>query len=132
MVNTLAFDTLTKDQDAATASGRSGIPIQPIHTRVPGRARFKITALYRSVSIKRRLESELYSFADIRAARGNELTGSLLVIFDRNKALEDVVRLIAAALEKPARPCRDARDPNSSRAPSPRSLSDASACLSQQ
>lgn len=107
MVKSKSFGTCVTDWDADTASNRAITPVQPIHTNVPGRARFKISPLYRSPLVKHRLESKLRGVGGIRAVHGNELTSNLLVMFDRDKSLEDVIQLIANALEIPVPPAKE-------------------------
>ena len=99
MVKAMLFDTRTTARGVASAFGHAIPPVQPIHTRIPGRCRFKIAALYRSLRIRHRLESRLRCVEGIKAVNGNELTGSLLVVFDRHKSIEDIVRLITQMLE---------------------------------
>lgn len=99
MMKAMLFDTRTSARDAASASGYAITPVQPIHTRIPGRCRFRITALYRSLRVRHRLESRLRGAEGIRTAHGNELTGSLLVVFDRGISIEYVARLITQTLE---------------------------------
>ena len=101
MVKTMLFDTRTSAWAVASASGHAIAPVQPIHTHILGRCRFKITALYRSLQVRHRLESGLRGIEGIRSAHGNELTGSLLVVFDRRKSIEDVAKLITQTLEIP-------------------------------
>jgi voltage-gated potassium channel len=104
MVKSQSFGTWVTGRDADNASIRNITPVQPIHTNVPGRARFKIIPLYRSPLLKHRLESRLPGADGIRTVHGNELTSSLLVMFDRDKSLDDVIHLIADALEIPVPP----------------------------
>jgi hypothetical protein len=95
--------------ETASPSPDAAVTVQPVHTRVPGRARLKIPALYRSRQTRLRLEAGLPAAEGIATARGNELTGSLLITFDRRRSVEDVVRLVAGLLEKPARPLTETR-----------------------
>ncbi len=105
-MKSILFGTCARVRDADTPSGRLVTPVLPVHTSIPGRARFKVTPLYRSPTVKHRLESELRGVEGILAADGNELTGSLLVEFDRRRSVEDVVRIIADTLETPAAPVK--------------------------
>ncbi len=104
MVKPILFDTRTRDQNTDIAYARAIASVRPIHTRVPGRARFKVSSLYRSRPVKRRLESELHGAGGISIAYGNELTGNLLVVFDRRRTVQDIVRLIADTLARWAPP----------------------------
>lgn len=55
--------------------------VQPIHTAVKGRARYKVNGLYHSEALKRYLESRLLEQEIILQARANSYTGNVLVIF---------------------------------------------------
>jgi len=55
--------------------------IQAIHTQVPGRARYKVTALYRSLPLQHYLEDYLTADPDILAVTANPLTSSVLIRF---------------------------------------------------
>jgi Ca2+-transporting ATPase len=72
--------------------------VHPVHTHVPGRARFKIPRLYRCERLKRRLESRLSAVEGVRFVRANVLTGSLLVGFSPTLSVGELVRLIAKGL----------------------------------
>ena len=73
--------------------------IKPIHATVPGRARLEITGLYRSASLKRRLESALSAESTIETAEANTRTGRLLLVFAADRQLADILPLIEAQLE---------------------------------
>lgn len=79
-------------------SGSRCPPIRPVHTRVPGRARFKVASLYRSPGLKRHLECSLGGMAGIRFVEANVLTGSLLVLYTPHWSVEVVAQLIAVQL----------------------------------
>ena len=83
---------------------RPTVSIQPVHTRVPGRARFKVTALYRSRELKHRLEVSLGGLDGIHSVQANMLTGSLLVVFDQQEPVENIERFIAERLGTPQSP----------------------------
>jgi len=57
-----------------------------------------VVALYRSRELKHRLEDGLSGIDGIRTVQANILTGNLLVIFDHQKPLEDIVWIIADRL----------------------------------
>ncbi|MEQ8468121.1 HAD-IC family P-type ATPase [Coleofasciculus sp. E1-EBD-02] len=68
--------------------------IQAIHTRVNGRARYKVNALYHSPSLKKYLERQLSDRAEIRQISANPLTGNLLVLFNPDKRHNQIAELI--------------------------------------
>jgi Ca2+-transporting ATPase len=68
--------------------------IQPIHTAVPGRARYKIEGLYRSESLKRHLETRLMAIDSIQAVSASALTGNILVRFDPALNACEIIALI--------------------------------------
>jgi P-type Ca2+ transporter type 2C len=68
--------------------------IHPIHTTVPGRARYKIEGLYRSESLKQHLESRLVAIDSIQAASASALTGNILVRFDPALNAAEIVALL--------------------------------------
>lgn len=68
--------------------------IQAVHTAVPGRARYKVDRLYRSESLKNRLESGLSGTEGIKLVSVNILTGSILVCFNEMNTADSVVQVI--------------------------------------
>jgi len=82
---------------------RAGIsaPVIPIHTAVRGRARFKVTGLYRSPATKALLESSLSGAEGIQGVDANPLTGNVLVTFDTCLDVGDVAAMIARAIDVP-------------------------------
>src|ERR671915_2326196 len=65
-------------------------PVVPLHTAVPGRARFKIADLYGNEDLKRSLEVALARRSEVVKASGNVLTGNILVLFEKATPLESV------------------------------------------
>lgn len=55
--------------------------VRAIHTAVKGRARYKVSGLYRSEALKSYLELRLSESEGIEQVRANHLTGNVLVIF---------------------------------------------------
>jgi P-type Ca2+ transporter type 2C len=98
---------------------RSGASvIQPIHTAVPGRARYKIKGLYHSESLKRHLEARLVAIDSIHAVSASELTGNILVRFDPVRSAADIIRLLDGVVaEYGAKSANEARgqSPSSSK-----------------
>jgi Ca2+-transporting ATPase len=70
----------------------------PIHTAVPGRARFKVAGLYRSLRVKRLLEAGLLTHQAIKSADANLLTGNVLVTFDPSYDVGEIATIIAHAI----------------------------------
>ncbi|MDD3581734.1 MAG: cation-transporting P-type ATPase, partial [Desulfobacca sp.] len=69
--------------------------VQPIHTAVPGRARYRVEGLYRSETLKQFLELRLTQRQDISYASASPLTGNILVCFNTGNSAQS----IAAVLE---------------------------------
>jgi CpcD/allophycocyanin linker domain/Heavy metal associated domain 2 len=68
--------------------------VQPIHTAVKGRARFKVNALHRSQSLKQYIELNLKDEEGIRDVFANPVTGSVLVTFQPNFSPRAIALLI--------------------------------------
>ena len=64
--------------------------VRPVHSAVPGRARFAVTGLYRDDALARTLESQLRRRSEVLSASASPLTGKVLVLFDPDLALERV------------------------------------------
>jgi Ca2+-transporting ATPase len=69
-----------------------------VHSRVPGRARFRVAGLYRSVALKRLLERKLLLVGSIHSAQADILTGHLLVIHDPRTSAAEVSEQIQVLL----------------------------------
>jgi hypothetical protein len=68
--------------------------IQPIHTAVPGRARYKVEGLHRSEALKRHLEARLSAIDSIQAVSASALTGNILVHFDPARNADEIIVLL--------------------------------------
>lgn len=68
--------------------------VQAVHTSVKGRARFKVSGLYRSENLKRRLESSLSVREGIHKASANTLTGNLFVSYNSDNTPSKITLLI--------------------------------------
>lgn len=77
--------------------------VKAIHVAVKGRARFKIDGLYRSESLKSRLESEFSAFSGLQKFSVNTLTGTVLVLYNSNSTPEALAFLIAGIVSKHAK-----------------------------
>ena len=64
------------------ASARLIELVRPIHNSVPGRVRYKVIGLYRSVALKYRLEMLLLEDPQVGQVSASILTGNVLIIFD--------------------------------------------------
>lgn len=72
--------------------------IQAIHTRIKGRARYKINELYRSPSLKEYLEGVLSNCPEIVSVSANILTKNILVIFSPVYNYKQIAALIEKKL----------------------------------
>ena len=73
--------------------------ILAIHTKLPGRARFKIKNLYRCPQLKNFLESRLSRHKDILDVSANILTGNILLHFNSATDHQTIAALIEETLE---------------------------------
>lgn len=69
--------------------------ITAIHTAVQGRARYRVTGLYGSVTLKRLLEARLIEHAEIQEVSASTLTGNVLVHFRSDTSPVAVAALLA-------------------------------------
>jgi P-type Ca2+ transporter type 2C len=75
----------------SSAPGTSSMPlVSPVHTAVPGRARFAVTGLYRDDARALMLERQLRRRSGIVSASASALTGKVLVLFDPTLNVEQV------------------------------------------
>jgi Ca2+-transporting ATPase len=74
--------------------------VQPVHTAVKGRARFKVSGLYRSQALKREIESRLSSCEGIQGFSVNVLTGKVLVFFNSDDTLQTIASLITGVADE--------------------------------
>jgi Ca2+-transporting ATPase len=65
-----------------------------VHASIAGRTRFEVAGLYRSNRIKQRLESALSNINGINRVSANSLTGCLLVLYEPDIKMEDIVTVI--------------------------------------
>jgi membrane-associated phospholipid phosphatase len=72
--------------------------IQPIHTTVKGRARYKVNGLYHSEALKKYLELKLLQEKIIEQVRANPLTGNILIIFCPNISQDFIASLLEKAI----------------------------------
>ncbi|HYB91675.1 MAG TPA: HAD-IC family P-type ATPase, partial [Candidatus Binataceae bacterium] len=78
--------------------------MDPIHTAVPGRARYRVAGLRRSESVKKLLEGSLPEIAGIDQVSANTLTGNVLVLFDGKMSARHVAALIEGVLSNGTNP----------------------------
>jgi P-type Ca2+ transporter type 2C len=74
--------------------------VETIHSAVTGRARFKVTGLYRSEFLKRHLERELNNASEVKFVSASPLTGNILVIFDSHRIPSEIGALIESAVRR--------------------------------
>jgi P-type Ca2+ transporter type 2C len=70
--------------------------VLPIHTVVPGRARFAVIGLKRNDRVRHALESSLAG-RGIRSVRANTTTGTVLVLFETDHDLVEITRRLGEA-----------------------------------
>jgi P-type Ca2+ transporter type 2C len=92
--------------------------IRPIHTKVPGRARFKVAGLCRSESLKAFLVARLSRQEGVLNVTASTVTGNLLVLFSADRDHSSMALLIQVLLEErhedPAPPDAEGIKANSS------------------
>ena len=72
--------------------------IDPIHSSVRGRVRYKVNGLYRSKLLKAHLESQLIQEEDVTRVSASTLTGNLLVNYNSRRFTSDIAKLIQRAV----------------------------------
>ena len=72
--------------------------ITPVHVGVQGRARLEVAGLYRCQAIKARIDALLCEMPQIKSAQASTLTGRILVVFDPQLSLSELVALIEQRL----------------------------------
>ncbi len=72
--------------------------VTPVHTRIPGRARFAVEGLYRNPGLKTLLESRLKDRQGITRVSANILTGKVLVLFHPGRDYSFIAGIIEAAM----------------------------------
>jgi Ca2+-transporting ATPase len=73
--------------------------ILPIHTAVPGRARFRLAGLKRNDRVKRAVEWGLAG-GGVRSVAASTTTGTVLVLFDADHDLDEITRRLGEAAER--------------------------------
>jgi P-type Ca2+ transporter type 2C len=68
--------------------------VQAIHTAIKGRARFKISELYRSEALKNYLERSLLGQPEVASVAANTLTGNILVTFDQTTSSINTIKVL--------------------------------------
>jgi Ca2+-transporting ATPase len=92
--------------------------IQAIHTKVPGRARYKIEGLYRSETLKKVLEFQLSQQKNILRVSASTLTGNVLVFFNSGNDHETIAAVIERVLTRAGAIARGPRRDIRTRPPS--------------
>ncbi|MCB1756632.1 MAG: HAD-IC family P-type ATPase [Gammaproteobacteria bacterium] len=70
--------------------------VKSVHAAVPGRVRFEVAGLYRNPSAKAQLESRLAETNVFRTIKASVLTGRVLLIFPRERSLDEIAKLVEA------------------------------------
>ncbi|MFL5267207.1 MAG: HAD-IC family P-type ATPase [Stellaceae bacterium] len=70
--------------------------VSPIHTTVPGRARFRVDGLKRCDRVKRALETALTG-RGIQSVTASTATGTVLVLFERERELDEIAHRLSDA-----------------------------------
>ena len=86
--------------------------VLPIHTAVPGRARFSVPGLKRNDRVKRALEAGLAG-RGIRSVSASTATGTVLVLFETGHDLVEITRRLGESAGRAFDP--DAREASSAR-----------------
>ena len=74
--------------------------IQPIHTNVAGRARFRIPGLRNTPAVKHFIERRLSHQSDILDCRASSVTGNLLVSYNSNNDHRSIQMIIEAIVQE--------------------------------
>ena len=90
--------TKIKSADFMALSGAKLAVMKAIHTKVKGRARYKVNELYRSPSLKDYLERSLSNNPEITYVSANSLTSNILVIFQPENNINKIASLIHQAV----------------------------------
>jgi P-type Ca2+ transporter type 2C len=77
--------------------------VVPVHTAVPGRARFSVAGLKRSDRVKLILEASLVG-RGIRLVSASTTTGTVLVLFERGHDISEIAHRLGEAAERAANP----------------------------
>ena len=68
--------------------------VKPVYAGVPGRIRLEVSGLYRSPTIKQKLEQCLCGVAGIRSAKANILTGRLLIVHAPGAPIDKILEIV--------------------------------------
>jgi P-type Ca2+ transporter type 2C len=75
-------------------------PVFELLSTVPGRLRCKVPALYRSVRLKQQIENQLAGHEQILAVSASVLTGSVLILFERDQDPAAITALLFTLFEE--------------------------------
>lgn len=76
------------------------IRIKPVHTCVSGRARYNVNILYRAFPLGQELQQQLSAISGIMAVRVNSLTGSVVIVYGNDIALDKLPFLLLEACKQ--------------------------------
>ncbi len=74
-----------------------------VHSSVAGRTRFEIAGLYRSSRLKQKLEAALTDVNGVNSVTANSLTGRVLVFYNPDLTIDDIVTAIEEHLDTSAK-----------------------------
>jgi Ca2+-transporting ATPase len=74
--------------------------VETIHAVVKGRARYKVSGLYRSELLKRNIEVGLENDQGVSYVCASSLTGNVLVVFNSNRTPNDIAALLEQVVLK--------------------------------
>ncbi len=76
------------------------IRIKSVHTFVPGRARYHVNILHRASALGQQLEQQMGAISGIMAIRVNSLTGSVVIVYGKDIALDKLPYLLLEACKQ--------------------------------
>jgi Ca2+-transporting ATPase len=91
---------LTPQPSTRLGSQSIKIRIKPVHTSVTGRARYNINILYRAAALGQHLEQQLGAVSGVIAVRVNSLTGSVVIVYGKDIALDKLPYLLLEACKQ--------------------------------
>ncbi|MGD8568004.1 MAG: HAD-IC family P-type ATPase [Gammaproteobacteria bacterium] len=95
-----ADDTNTGDDTRRFHKRFASVVVEALHTRVPGRARIHINVLYRQPAFEPLLVKQLSAFTAIHSTQANVRTGNVLIRYDRETPLGDILILVRKATHR--------------------------------
>jgi Ca2+-transporting ATPase len=91
---------LTPQPPTRLGSQSIKIRIKPVHISVTGRARYNVNILYRAAALGQHLEQQLGAVSGVIAVRVNSLTGSVVIVYGKDIALDKLPYLLLEACKQ--------------------------------